>query len=126
MRERQPDSDSGAPDLEVMSASDVRQHFGSVVNRVARGEGRVVIEKHGSPAAGIVPIADIRRLRQMDEATAHRKRMLGAMREPFRDVPTEDLVREAEAAVAEVRAERIAERQRTLVEAPAGPSRHRE
>lgn len=127
MQERQSAPEPLTHDTEVMSASDVRQNFGSVVNRVARGEGRVLIEKHGAPVVGIVPIEDIRRLRRMDELTSRRKRMLAAMREPFKDVPTEELVREAEASVAEVRAERIAERQRNVVEAPAqSSSRHRE
>lgn len=127
MREphRQPEAEPRTPDPEVMSASDVRQNFGSVVNRVARGEGRVLIEKHGTPAVGIVSIEDIRRLRQMDEVTSRRERMLEAMRAPFRDVPTEELVREAEAAAAEVRDERRAERRRQQghVEAHAGSSR---
>lgn len=108
---------------EIMSASEVRQNFGSVVNRVARGEGRVLIEKHGSPAVGIVSIADIRRLRQMDKVTSRRKGMLEAMRTPFKDVPTEELLREAEAAVAEVRAERRAEQQQHEAGAQAGSSR---
>ncbi len=119
--------DQTSPEPEIMSASDVRQHFGTVVNRVARGEGRIVIEKHGSPAVGIVSIEDIRRLRQMDEITSRRKRMLDEMRAPFKDVPTEELVREAEAAVAEVRAERIAERQHQHgKEDRVGPSQNRE
>lgn len=114
-----PDPVNPIPDLEIMSASDVRQNFGSVVNRVARGEGRVVIEKHGSPAAGIVSIEDIRRLRRMDEVTSRRRRMLDEMRAPFRDVPAEELLREAKASVTEVRAERIAERRRQQGEAAA-------
>lgn len=124
MRERQ--SEPLSPDPEIMSASDVRQNFGSVVNRVARGEGRVVIEKHGSPAVGIVSIEDIRRLRQMDKATSRRKRILETMRTPFEDVPVEELLREAEAAVAEVRAERIAERQRQHAEGDAGSMPNRQ
>lgn len=99
MREPDPQSESKsrALDPEVMSASDVRQNFGSVVNRVARGEGRVLIEKHGSPAVGIVSIEDIRRLREMDEVTSRRKRMLEEMRAPFKDVSAEEILREAEA-----------------------------
>ena len=38
----------------VMSASEVREHFSEVVNRVARGEGRVIVEKHGAPAVAVV------------------------------------------------------------------------
>lgn len=123
MRERQSPAEPRPTDPEIMSASDVRQNFGSVVNRVARGEGRVLIEKHGTPAVGIVSIEDIRRLRQMDAVTSRRKRMLEEMRAPFEDVPAEELLREAENAVAEVRAERIAERQQQEMDAQDGATR---
>lgn len=123
MRERQSPAEPRSSDPEIMSASDVRQNFGSVVNRVARGEGRILIEKHGTPAVGIVSIEDIRRLRQMDKVTSRRKRMLEEMRAPFEDVPAEELLREAENAVAEVRAERIAERQQQEMDAQDGATR---
>ncbi len=53
-------------DPEVMSASGVRQHFGEAVNQVSRGEGRVFVEKHGTPAVGLVSMDDVRRLRNRD------------------------------------------------------------
>lgn len=123
MQERQSAAEPLSQDTEVMSASDVRQNFGSVVNRVARGEGRVLIEKHGTPAVGIVSIEDIRRLRQMDKMTSRRKRMLEEMRAPFEGIPAEELLREAEIAVAEDRAERIMERQHQKTGAQDGPTR---
>lgn len=99
---RQPESESHTSDPEVMSASDVRQNFGSVVNRVARGEGRVLIEKHGSPAVGIVSIEDIRRLRQIDEELRERRAMVEEIRSHFRDVDPEEMERETEKIFAEI------------------------
>lgn len=93
------------PEPEVMSASDVRQNFGSVVNRVARGEGRVVIEKHGTPAVGIVSIEDIRRLRQMDAVSSRRKRIVDDIRQHFRDVDPQEMERETDKSFEEMRQE---------------------
>jgi prevent-host-death family protein len=38
----------------TMSASDVRKQFSEVVHRVAHSGGRVLVEKHGEPAAILV------------------------------------------------------------------------
>lgn len=105
MRDRQTEAEPASPDPEIMSASDVRQHFGSVVNRVARGEGRVVIEKHGSPAVGIVSIEDIRRLRQMDAELHKRRQLVEDIRSRFRDVDPEEIERETEKIFEEMRQE---------------------
>lgn len=102
--------DQKAVEPEVMSASDVRQHFGTVVNRVARGEGRIVVEKHGSPAVGIVSIEDVRRLRQLDARISEHHTTLNEFRARFQDVPEEELLREAEKASAEVKADMKRER----------------
>ncbi len=93
-----------------MSASEVRQHFGDVVNRVARGEGRVIVEKHGAPAVGIVSMDDMRRLRNRDAEMEARRKLVEAFREPFKDIPDEELEAEIEKALAEVKEDRKRER----------------
>ncbi len=95
---------------EVMSASDVRQHFGEVVNRVARGEGRVIVEKHGAPAVGLVSMEDVRRLRNRDAEVEARHRLVESISEPFKDIPDEELEAEIEKAFAEVKEDRKRER----------------
>jgi prevent-host-death family protein len=100
------------PPTETMKATEARQHFASVINRVARKEARVIVEKSGVPVAGIVSAADIERLERLDAQRAERFRVLDTMREPFKDVPPEELEREAARAIAEVRAEMRAERER--------------
>jgi prevent-host-death family protein len=94
----------------VMSASEVREHFSEVVNRVARGEGRVIVEKHGTPAMGMVSMDDIRRLRNRDAEIAARRRLVEQFREPFADIPDEELETEIEKALAEVKEDRKRER----------------
>lgn len=90
----------------VMSASDVRQHFGEVVIRVARGEGRVIVEKHGALAVGLVSMDDVRRLRNRDEVRARRSELAERVQAHFEDVPDDELEREIDRAFAEMREER--------------------
>lgn len=104
-------SKSNPNEPEVMSASDVRQHFGEVVNRVARGEGRVIVEKHGAPAVGLVSMDDVRRLRNRDTEIEARKKFVEAFREPFKDIPDDELQAEIEKAFAEVKEDRKRERE---------------
>lgn len=100
-------SKSRSSDPEVMSASDVRKHFGEVVNRVARGEGRVIVEKHGAPAVGLVSMEDVRRLRNRDaEVEERRGALVERVRAQFDDVPDSDLEREIESAFDEMRQQR--------------------
>ncbi len=101
---------STRPKTEVMKASDVRQHFSSVVNRVANEDARIIVEKNGAPVVAIVSATDLRRLEAFDARLAERRRLVERMRAPFHDVPSEEIEREAERAWAEVRAEMQAER----------------
>lgn len=103
-------SNTRSNETTVMSASDVRQHFGDVVNRVARGEGRVIVEKNGAPAVGVVSMEDVRRLRNHDRVTEGRRKFLAEFREPFKDIPDEELETEIAKALAEVKKERRQER----------------
>jgi len=98
------------PTTETINASEARQHFASLLNRVYRDRTRVVVEKSGIPVAALVSTEDLLRLDQLDRERAERFAILDAMRAPFRDVPPEEIEREVERALAEVRAEMRAER----------------
>jgi prevent-host-death family protein len=98
--------------LQTLKISDVKNRLSSLVNDVCRMRTRVLVEKSGIPVAAIVSVEDFKRLTQMDERDRHAWEVLEAMRAPFRDVPPEELEREAAQAVAEARAERRAERER--------------
>lgn len=94
------------PELESLSVSQARQHFSETLNRVYRGEARVVVEKSGIPVGAIVSPRDLKYLQRRD---ASRDRLLAAMRETqaaFADVDPEELDREIENAIAEVEDER--------------------
>lgn len=99
------------PTTETMKISDVRAGLNQLVNRVYRHETRVIVEKSGIPVAAVVSADDVRRLQQLDEDLAKRRRVLEAMREPFRDVPPEEIERETQRIISEMRGEERGDRQ---------------
>ena len=101
------------PPTETITATAARQHFASVINRVARKQARVLIEKSGIPVAGIVSAGDLRRLDQLDEERAEQFSIIDEMRAAFRDVPDEEIEREVARTIAGIRAERRARHDRS-------------
>lgn len=54
----------------------------------------MVIERDGTPVPAIVLAANLKRFDRLDREWAERTAAIEAMREPFRDVPTEEIERE--------------------------------
>jgi prevent-host-death family protein len=93
-----------APTETHIKLTDTKQHLSQIVNQVARGESRVVIEKSGLPVAAIISAGEYQRFLQLD---AERERRFAAMErigEAFMDVPLTDLEAEVDRAVSEIRA----------------------
>jgi len=88
---------------QTMKASEARQQFSQVLNKVFRGETRVVVEKSGIPVAGIISADDLERFNQLESQRAERFKVLDEIREAFKDVPDEELEREVAKAVAAAR-----------------------
>lgn len=105
MREREPMT-------QTMKASEARQQFSQVLNKVFRGETRVVVEKSGIPVAGIISADDLERLKQMECQRAGRFKVLDEIGEAFKDVPPEEIEREVARALASVRQKQRARRER--------------
>ncbi len=99
------------PVTQTMTASKTRQHFSSVVNRVFRGEERIIVERSGIPVAAIISAAELKRFDDYQRKRAERFKIVDEMRAAFADVSPEEIERETAKALAEVRAERRAERQ---------------
>jgi len=97
-----------------MNLTDTKQQLSQVVNRVARGEARVVVEKSGLPVAAIISVEEYRRFKiHEQERAAARARLaetFARFSDGFNDVSDEELERELAKAQAEVRAELRAER----------------
>jgi prevent-host-death family protein len=95
----------------TVSFTEARSHLSNLVNKVAREEMRVVIEKHGVPVGALVSPRDLRDLERIAE---RRSQQIAAMRRigaAFADVSDEELDREVSKALAEVREEMRAERE---------------
>lgn len=99
------------PMTQTMKITDVKNNLSSLVNEVYRKETRVLVEKAGIPVAALVSPEDLKQLSRLDEQRAERRRIVAAMREPFRGVSPEEIEQETDKAVAEVRQEMRAERE---------------
>lgn len=109
MRER-------VPETETINASEARQNFSSLLNRVYRDKTRVTVERSGIPIAVIVSPEDLERLDRYEAQRAERFKALDEFAAAFADVSVEELERETAKALAEVRAEMRAEREQAAAE----------
>ncbi len=90
---------------QVMKASDVRQQWSQLLNKVFRNQTRVVVEKSGIPVAAVISAEDLQRFVKMEEQRAERFKALDKIREAFSDIPAEEIEEEVNKALNEVRIE---------------------
>ncbi len=95
---------------QTMKISDVKNTLSRLVNQVYRKETRVLVEKSGIPVAAIISADDLQRFAQLEREREERFAVIDRMREFFKDVPAEEIGREAERSVTAARERR---RQRT-------------
>lgn len=100
------------PLTQTLTAAIVHQQWSELVNQVARQETRVLVEKSGVPVVALVSAEDLRRLQQLDEQRQRDFALLEDLSTVFADVAPDEIEREVNTAVAEVRAE---QRQRAAV-----------
>lgn len=101
-----PEYEPAARELEI---SEIERRLGPLVAEVSRGKTRVIVEKAGTPVAALVSIEDLRRWTRLDRERDERFAVIDRMRAAFSDVSAEEIEREVDRAVAEVRAEMAAE-----------------
>jgi prevent-host-death family protein len=97
----------------TMKISEVKSRLNSLMNEIYRDETRILVEKSGIPVGAIVPISDLRRLDRLGALDDEAKAILEAMRAPFRGVPPEEIERETERIMSNIREENRRERERT-------------
>ncbi len=90
--------------------AEVNEQLTSLIDRVARTQIRVIVERDGTPVAAIVSPQDLKRLDQLDRDRAERSVAIEAMRAPFLDVPPEEIEQETDRILARLRAEQQTER----------------
>jgi prevent-host-death family protein len=97
---------------QVMKASEARKAWSQVLNKVFRGQTRVIVEKSGIPVAAVISAEDLQRLTILEEQRKERFKALERIREAFQDVPAETVEQEVAKALAQVRAEQREKRRR--------------
>lgn len=91
-----------------LNLSGPKEQFVSAVDEVARNESRVVLEKSGTPVAAIISLREYERFLLQEEARIRRFEVFEAIGEAFADVPMDELERQIDIALAEVRADQRA------------------
>ena len=91
---------------QTLKASDVRSNWSQLLNQVFRGETEVVVEKSGIPVAAIVSAQDYQKLQQIKQARKRDFDVINRMRAAFKGIPDDEIEREVNKAVNEVRKER--------------------
>ena len=92
--------------IQTLKASDVRSNWSQLLNQVFRGETEVVVEKSGIPVAAIVSAQDYQKLQQIKQARKRDFDVINRMRAAFKGIPDDEIEREVNKAVNEVRKER--------------------
>jgi prevent-host-death family protein len=97
---------------QTMKISDVKSRLNRLMNEIYRNQTRIIVEKSGIPVGAIVPLADLRRLDRFAVLDDEARAVLEAMRAPFRGVPPEEIERETERIMNDIREENRRERER--------------
>ena len=107
MREREPVT-------QTMKASEARQTWSRLLNKVFRRETRVIIEKSGIPVAAIISAQDLEQLQQLEEERAERWKVVEEIGARNADKDPEeverDVAEEIEAMRREERRKRASQR----------------
>ncbi|MBI2442635.1 MAG: type II toxin-antitoxin system Phd/YefM family antitoxin [Candidatus Levybacteria bacterium] len=88
---------------QVMKASDVRQQWSQLLNKVFRNQTRIVVEKSGIPVAAVISAEDLTRLTRLEEQRERNFAVLDEIGEKFKDIPAEEIEQEVGKALSEVR-----------------------
>ena len=98
------------PTETAMKLTDAKQQLSQVVNQVARGESRIVVEKSGLPVAAIISVEEYRRFKAQEQNDQARRaalfERLARFSDAFDDMPDDELEEELARAQAEMRSER--------------------
>ena len=90
---------------QVMKASDVRQQWSQILNKVFRNQTRVLVEKSGIPVAAVISADDLERFKKLEEQRERNFAILDEIGEKFKDVPAKEIERKVNRALKQVRAE---------------------
>ena len=91
-----------------MKLSDTKQQLSKLVNQVAQGQSRVVVEKSGLAVAAIISTAEYQRFLQLEADRARRFAALSHISAALADIPVDELEAEVQRTIEDTRARRRA------------------
>lgn len=97
------------PAIETLKATEAREQWSALLNRVFKQEAQVVVEKSGIPVAAVISYRDFEFFQYLLDRRDERFKVIDEIREAFRDIPEDELEREIAKAVSEARQEVYAE-----------------
>ena len=89
---------------QTLKASDVRSNWSQLLNKVFKEQTRVIVEKSGIPIAAVISAEDLSRLTRLEEERNERFKVIDRMRAAFKDIPDDEIERQVDKAVAQIRA----------------------
>ncbi len=90
---------------QVMKSSDVRQQWSQLLNQVFKGQTRIVVEKSGIPVAAVISAEELERFTKLEEQSERNFSILDEIGEKFKNVSVQEIEREVNKALAQVRTE---------------------
>jgi prevent-host-death family protein len=102
------------PTVRTIDADEAGRQWPELLEDVARSHARVIVEQDGTPVAAVISVADLQFLKRLEEQRERDFAVIDEVQEAFKDVPFEEIEREAAKALAEVRAEMREERRRAM------------
>ena len=99
------------PTTEIVGIDEVRDRLDDLLKHAVGRDRRVVIEREGRPVAALISFADLEWLDMLREQRVERLKFLDEIGRGFDEVSDEELEREIDRAVAEVRAKMRVERE---------------
>ncbi len=91
---------------QVMKASDVRQNWSFLLNKVFRDQTRVIVEKSGIPVAAVISTEELERFIRLEEQRERDFAVLDEISEKFKDIPAEEIEQQVNKVLTEIRAKK--------------------
>ncbi len=101
------------PMTQTMTMTDAQRDFGSLVKRVSKKETRIVVEDEGEPVAALVSPDDLDQLKRLDSYREDPWRVIDEIHARNLDKTAEEVERDVAEAIAAVREEDRARRERS-------------
>ncbi len=90
---------------QVMKASEARQQWSQLLNKVFKNQTRIVVEKSGIPVAAVISTEDLEKFNRLEEQRERSFAILDEVGEKFKDISAEEIEREVNKALVEIRTE---------------------